>query len=159
MKTNVAVSAVIAVVAMVCVSDVSAAEPSACALLTQAKVTEVLGVRVGAGAPIAPSQPSQCSWAPQGDRTKRALLDILTPLGSRTPVDRFNTGKTPVNGITKTPVTGIGDEAYYTSTPGLGTVLSVRKGTSAFTIRISGFPDDATKALEKTLALDVLTKL
>jgi hypothetical protein len=159
MKTKVAVSAVITVVAMVCARDVAAAEPPACSLLTQAKVAEVLGVPVGAGAPIMPSQPAQCAWAPQGDRTKRALLDILTPLGSRTPVDRFNTGKTPVNGITKTPVTGIGDEAYYTSTPGLGTALSVRKGTSAFLIRVSGFPEDAAKAFEKTLALNVLTKL
>ena len=159
MKSKLALGALIAGVAIVCGRGMAAAEPSACSLLAQAKVAQVLGVSVGAGAPIMPGQPSQCSWAPPGDRTKRALLDILTPLGSRTPVDRFNTGKTPVNGITKTAVTGIGDDAYYTSTPGLGTVLSVRKGTSAFTIRISGFPDDATKALEKTLALDVLTKL
>jgi hypothetical protein len=159
MNSKVARGALITVVAMLCGRSVAAAEPAACSLLAQAKVAAVLGVPVGAGAPIMPSQPSQCSWALQGDRTKRALLDILTPLGSRTPVDRFNTGKTPVNGITKTPVTGIGDDAYYTSTPGLGTALSVRKGTSAFLIRVSGFPEDAMKAFEKTLALDVLAKL
>jgi hypothetical protein len=159
MNTRVALGAWMALVVMFCGRSAAAAEAPACSLVTQANVAGVLGVPVGAGAPLEPSQPSSCSWALQGDRTKRALLDIIMPLGSRTSVDRFNTGKTPVNGITKTPVTGIGDDAYYTSTPGLGTVLSVRKGTSAFTIRVSGSPEDAAKALEKTLALNVLPKL
>lgn len=87
------------------------------------------------------------------------MLDIFSPIGKLTPVDRFTNAKTPVKGITKTPVSGVGDDAYYITTPGLGTGLNVKKGNSAFQIRVNGFPVDQTKAMEKTLALDVLAKL
>lgn len=132
----------------------------ACALLPQARVSAVLGVSVGAGEHIA--SPLVCGWAQPNDTNhtgKRVVLTLYGPIGKLTPVDRFNNGKSPVQGIPKTPVSGIGDDAYYVTTPGLGTGLDVKKANSVFQIRVYGFPEDQIKAMEKTLAQDALTKL
>lgn len=67
------------------------------------------------------------------------------------------------HGITKTPVSGIGDEALYGTTPRVATTLSVRKGKSAFTVRVAGFDEtkdiDLIKEKEKTLAEEILSKM
>jgi hypothetical protein len=90
---------------------------------------------------------------------KRVVVSIYTQLGSRTPADRFNTAKTPIKGITKTPVSGVGDDAIYATTPGLGTGLIFKKGASAFDVRVYGFAEDQIKAKEKVLAADIIAKL
>lgn len=134
----------------------------ACALLTPSQVTTVLGVSVGAGQRLVASSPLSCGWAQPGDtshRGKRVVISILGPLGKVTPVERFANGKKDVQGITKTPVAGVGDDAYYVTTPGLGTGLNVKKGTAAFEIRVYGFSPDQIKAMEKTLAENALAKL
>ena len=51
----------------------------------------------------------------------------------------------------------LGDDALYITTLGIG--LNVKKGDTAFTIRVYGFPKDQMQAKEKTLALDALSKL
>src|ERR1700686_5853380 len=143
-------------------TPLSAAEGSeACSLLTQARVSDVLGVSVGAGQHVGPIA-STCEWAQPGDTShsgKGVVIDLFGPMGRLTPADRFENGKRPVARITKTPVTGVGDEAYYITTPGLGTGLNVKKGNSAFQIRVYGFPPDQIETMEKTLAQDVLAKL
>ena len=134
----------------------------ACSLLTQARVSSVLGVSVGAGLPISPTNPRTCGWSQPNDANhtgKRVLLDVFGPIGKLTPADRFLNGKTPVKGITKTPVSGIGDDAYFIMTPGLGTGLNVKKGNSAFQIRVYGFSQDQIEAMEKALAQDALAKM
>jgi hypothetical protein len=62
--------------------------------------------------------------------------------------------------ITVTPVSGIGDEAFYVITP-FGTSLYVRKGTTAisFTIRDKGFSTDQLMAKEKNLGLEAAARL
>ncbi len=141
------------------------APPSdACALLTQAQVSGVLGVSVGAGEKIMPNSPAICGWEVPGQRgmdRKRVVLSIYTQIGSMTPVDRFNSAKRPlaVKGITKEPVSGVGDDAVSVTTSGFGTGLIFRKGASAFDVRVYGFALDQVKAKEKTLALDVIAKL
>jgi hypothetical protein len=87
------------------------------------------------------------------------VLTLYGPIGKLTLVDRFNNGKAPVLGIPKTPLSGIGDDAYYVTTRGLGTGLDVKKGNCVFQIRVYGFPEDQIKAMEKTLAQDALAKL
>lgn len=134
----------------------------ACALLTQAQVSAALGVSVGAGQRVMPNTATICGWQVPGESSmsrKRVVASIYTQLGSRTPVDRFNTAKTPIKGITKTPVSGVGDDAIYATTPGLGTGLIFRKGASAFDVRVYGFPPEQIKEKEKTLALDIIGKL
>jgi len=141
---------------------VAASATDACSLLTEARVSAVLGVSVGAGQHIAANNSLICGWSQAGSTTpssKRVVVDILAAIGSAKPVDRFNTSKTPVEGITKTPVTGIGDDAFYITTPGIGTALMIMKGSSVIQIRVYGFPVDEIKEKEKTLAQDALPKL
>jgi hypothetical protein len=129
----------------------------ACAFLAQAQVSAVLGVSMGAGQRVVPSSPRECGWAEPGGPTitsKRVVATIST-------VKAFTIGKTPVTSITKTPVSGIGDDAYYVTAGGLGTTLNVKKGSAAFSISVKGsaFKVDQVKAMEKTLAQDILKKL
>jgi hypothetical protein len=130
----------------------------ACSLLTQSQVSEALGTSVGAGAPIA--SPSSCQWAGKG---KIATLTVTQPLGGKSAVDRFNAGKAGgLAGITREPASGVGDDAYYvyfsgTTRAGLG--LVVRKGSSAFEIRVYGFELDNAKPVAKTLAQSAAGKI
>lgn len=140
-----------------------AAPPAdACSLLTAAQVSAILGVSVGAGEKISPNSTAFCGWEVPGQKNldrKRVVLNIYTQMGSRTPVQRFNTAKTPMKGITKEPVTGVGDDAIFATTPGFGTGLIFRKGNAAFDLRVYGFPIDQIKAKEKKLADCVIQEL
>lgn len=145
-------------------SRIACASPSmdACSLLTATQVRAVLGVSVGAGEKIMPTSASLCGWeAPgqKGSERKRVVLSIYTQMGSLTPVQRFNTAKMPMQGITKEPVSGVGDDAVFATTPGFGTGLIFRKGDAAFDLRVYGFPIDQTKTKEKKLADCVIQKL
>ncbi len=129
----------------------------ACELLTQAQITAVLGVSVGAGQHVVPNSGRMCGWSEPGGPTmiaKRVSLTLST-------MHSFTRGKTPFQGITKTPVKGIGDDAYYVTASGLGTTLSVKKGNAAFSISVkgSGYTLDQIKAMEKTLAQKAVAKL
>ena len=61
--------------------------------------------------------------------------------------------------IAKTPVKGVGDDAYFIDTPGFGLGLNVKKGSSAFQVKVYGFSPEQIKIFEMTLAQDVLVKL
>lgn len=84
----------------------------------------------------------------------------MEPMGTLTPAQRFETIKTPVpvKGITKTPISGLGDDAVYGQT-GQFTELTVKKGDFVFQIKVHGFPVEEVKAKEKTLAQGVLANL
>ena len=112
--------------------------------------------QVYTGVTLAPIQGSR-SQPGAGVGGKGVLIEILGPMGSKTPVDRFNTVKMPVPRIVKTPVSGLGDDAVYVETS--GAALYVKKGDFVFQIRVHGFPLEEIKAKEKTLAVDVMAKL
>jgi hypothetical protein len=162
-KIAIAVTAFLIVGLLGDVRVVQAAPPAdACSLLTSAKVSAVLGVSVGTGEKLVPNSAAVCGWQVAGEKSidrKRVVLSIYTQMGSRTPIQRFNTAKTPIQGVTKEPISGVGDEAIFATTPGLGTGLIFRKADSAFDLRVYGFPVDQLKAKEKALAQEVLAKL
>jgi hypothetical protein len=136
----------------------SFAAGEACTLLTQIQVGAALEVPVDAGTPI--GRPSACQWTGKG---RFATLTITQPLAGKSAIDRFNAGKaSTLPGITTEPVSGVGDEAYYvyfsnTTRAGLG--LVVKKGSSAFEIRIYGFDIDKAKLVAKTLCQTVAGKI
>ena len=135
----------------------SFAADEACTLLTQTQVSAALDVQVDAGTPI--GRPSACQWAGKG---RFATLTIMQPLAGKSPIERFNAGKTStMPGITVEPVSGVGDEAFYVyfsgTTRALG--LVVRKGSSAFEIRVYGFDLDKAKLVAKTLCQTVAGKI
>ena len=164
MKTKVAIAlAAFLLVVLGSARVVQAASPTdACSLLTTAEVSAVLGVSVGAGQKIVPNSTALCGWEVPGEKSmdrKRVVLSIYTQMGSRTPVQRFEAAKTPMQGITKEPVSGVGDDAIFATTPGLGSGLIFRKGDAAFDLRVYGFPADQLKAKAKALAQDILARL
>ena len=128
----------------------------ACTLLTLDQISTTLDAKLVAGEHIAPNNTQLCGWSEPGGATianKRVTLSITNP-------QRFEIGKTPIKGIDKTPVSGIGDDAFYTTASGLGTTLSVKKGNFCFNLSVKGnLPLDKVKAMEKTLAEDALAKL
>lgn len=126
-----------------------AAPPTdACALVTPAQISAVLGVNTGAGEHIVPSNTTLCGYGGAGAQ-KRVVMAILK-------VTMFAGEKTPLKGIQEESASGIGDEAHYMTTPGFGTGLSVRKGDFVFKVRVYGFPIEQIKAKEKALALNTL---
>jgi len=161
MKTRVISTAFIFVA---CACGVSAGAPptDACTTLSAERVGAVLGVAVGAGEHLLPNSTASCGWAQPTDPNhtgKRVVVEIYGPLGKLSPVDRFESAKKPMEGITKSPVTGVGDDAVFVTTPGFGTGLTVKKGTAVFQVRVYGFPEAEIKAKEKALAAEILGKL
>lgn len=133
---------------------------NACSLLTTSEIGAVLGFTVDPGKG---SGEHDCQWsqAGAGGYGKGLVLQALGKMGSMTPVERFNTIKAPVpaKGVTKTPVSGIGDDAVYVTTGGLSTMLAVRKGDIVIQIRVYGFSAEQARSTEKALAQDILAKL
>jgi hypothetical protein len=129
----------------------------ACTLLTDAQVSAALGAPTDPGKPIA--APTSCQWVGKG---KFATLTANNVIGGKTALDRFEPGKKSLPGITVEPVSGVGDDAYYvyfTGTTRTGLGLVVKKGNSAFEIRVYGFDIDKAKPVAKTLAQSVAGKL
>ncbi|HKW00649.1 MAG TPA: hypothetical protein VJN96_12535 [Vicinamibacterales bacterium] len=136
----------------------ASAAPIACDLLTTAQVNQATGVTVAAGTAI--SAPTSCQWAGPG---KMVTLTINQPRSGKSPVEQFNAGKaSTLPGVTVEPVSGVGDDAYYVYFAGTnraGCGLVVKKGTSAFEIRIYGFDLAQAKTVAKTLAAAAAGKL
>jgi hypothetical protein len=95
-----------------------------------------------------------CGWAPAGGPRdgKKLSVNLMTERA-------FEVGKTPVHGIAKTPVSGVGDDAYFVTDGGRGTGLAVKSGGIYVQIWVGGFRAEKQKELEKALALQMLTKL
>jgi hypothetical protein len=138
-----------------------AAGGDACTYLRGTHISTVLGVAIDAGQHIGPGG-ALCGWGEPNDPNhsgKHVLLTLYRAVGKLSPVERFENGKTPIQGIAKTPVRGLGDDAYFIDTPGFGLGLNVKKGNSAFQVKVFGFSPEQIKAFEMTLAQDVLAKL
>jgi hypothetical protein len=138
-----------------------AAGSDACAFLSASQISTVLGVTIDAGQHIGPGN-ALCGWGEPNDprhEGKHVLLTLYRAVGKISPIERFENGKMPIGGIAKTPVSGIGDDAYYIDTPGFGLGLNVKKRSSAFQVKVFGFSPELTKTLERALAESVLAKL
>lgn len=133
----------------------AASVPDACALLSAAQVRTVLGVSVTQGEHIVPNSQTSCAWMGPGGASIGSKKMTLSLMSARA----FESGKTPVKGVTRTVVTGIGDEAYYSSMPPFGTALSVKKGQAFFQLRIAGFPSGQVRSLERALAVRLLDRV
>jgi hypothetical protein len=138
----------------------------ACALLTSPQVSSALGAAVGPGKPILPNHTTVCTWLEQGvpEGTERNVsVSLMT-------VKSYEGGKTPMTGITKTPVSGVGDDAYFVEAHGMAAGLSVKKGDTYFQVRSRSNPkwfktgktpesEAKDQAVDRALALEILKKL
>lgn len=60
--------------------------------------------------------------------------------------------------MTKTPVSGVGDEAIFTGVQNFAS-LWVRKGTTFLLVRVYGLPVSEAQATLRTLAIRAVSKL
>jgi hypothetical protein len=145
------------VTACICLSAVLGSRTAAaqsgvapCSLLTSAQVTAAVGVSVGAAQPIATTG---CSWTAPHIIVTLSLWD-----GSK-----WDQMKTPVPGMNRTAVSGLGDDAFYTTMgPASGkqtATLSVKKGSTAYLIKVYGPNVTDEMSMEKALAGNVLANL
>jgi len=159
----------ILVFTMAAVSLASAAPPEdSCQLLTQAQVTAALGVSMGAGSHLPPQFLKTCTWAPAGGASQTVKYITV----SYQSAESFGATKKLAEQteaamkaqddkdaqMANASASGIGDDAFYTTMAGY-TGLLVKKGNTAFKVAIyATLPAEKLKAMEKTLALDVLSK-
>lgn len=163
LKIGFIATSVVVLLGVAATAPIAAAAPDtdACLLVTQARLSAVLGVPMGAGAHTTPTYVKTCTWAPSGGATK-TLKAVTLNLES---ADGYQAGKNlmeqmkPKN-TTFTPASGIGDDAYYMSFGSNITNLMVKKGKVSFKLAMYGdtAPEKAM-AMEKILALEILPKL
>jgi hypothetical protein len=149
------------------VGAVNADTPNdACALLTVSQVSSALGASVGPGQPVMPNNATTCTWVEQGvaaGTERNVTVSLMT-------AKSFENGKTPMPGITKTPVSGIADDAYFIEPHGMTVGLSVRKGDACFQVRARSNPkwfrtgktpesEQKDQGADRALALEILKKL
>lgn len=106
--------------------------PDACALLTEADVSAAIESKSLPGKRLVASSPRSCIWSDNEKiaiSNRRVTLSIMPPGG-------FEMGKASAGRIPIVAATGIGDEAYYEIFKADSPALVVRKGRSAFVVRI-----------------------
>ena len=130
-------------------ADTAYGETAPCALLTQNQVSSIVGASFGAGSPIANTG---CSWT-------KAAAPRITVTVSMQSEKMFAAAKSSVPPeTTKTPISGIGDDAIFTGVEKFSS-LWVRKGATVLLVRIYGVSVSEAQTKLKTLATSALSKL
>jgi hypothetical protein len=151
-----AVLAGVLIVGAAVVPSANAASDDACSLLTQAQVSAAVSISVGAGVACDSNVQEDLHWNATNVVAQAAKFVTLMLQG----LDAFQAGKAAlVKTIVVTPVSGIGDDAYYLAV-GTNVGLIVKKGNVAFKIAVYGdIPIEKKESLEKTLAQQVVSQL
>lgn len=158
MKTRLPISVIVATAFLIVVETravhaASSADP--CSLLGQQQVAAVLGMNVDVGKQAATGV---CEWdvlgQPFGIRGKKATVHFVTERAWE-----YANVSVPGNTVTKTQVSGVGDQAVFGTTSGRLATLTVKKGNVFFVVQIYGFPIEQLREKEKALALNVVAKL
>ncbi len=139
----------------------AAAPTNACALLSVGQVGTILGVQVEAGKNLI--SPNDCRWKQMNAKpgSDAAMLQV-----NLSKAQSFEIGKTVIPNWTKTPITGLGDDAYSADQGGKMTFpispsLSVKKG-AVFLVISAKVPKatlEQTKDVEKRIAGAILDTL
>lgn len=145
------------------------ASGDACKLLSAAQVSTILGVQVDEGDYSLPGHPQFCVWREHGKPGGIAQNVQVNFLTSR----QYEAPKT--GPFAKGSESGLGAEAYWGDTPGIGFTLSVKKGGTYFRVQSRPIPegmarksdtpadkakwDEKTKTVERAIATEVLKKL
>jgi hypothetical protein len=129
----------------------------ACSLITADQVSAATRTPVGDGAYLMPTVRKTCTWAaihPVAQGVKIVTVSFES-------LDMFAAGMTAGRnaGVTATPVSGLGDSAYFLDTNGL-LGLHVRKGGVALKVAVySKLPAEQVQTMERALAAEVVSKL
>ena len=131
-------------------------EPDACTLITTDEAAAALGEPVDPG--VVP-EPGASSCLFSGHPAQGLGIDGVEI--SITSGGDFDPNKKSIPGLTITPVSGVGDAAYYISIGAGYQVLNVKKGQTTFTVSVlkKGASDSQLQSAEKTLALAILGRI
>jgi hypothetical protein len=135
----------------------AAAPDDACALLTQAQVSAARGVPVGAGTYVTPTFKRTCTWSAtvSGGGTVTLFLQKGDSFQRGKQMMQMASGGKPL----VVTISGVGDDAYYFGPDNL-VALIVKKGSIAFKVAVyAHIPGEQQKAIEKTLAQQVVSGL
>ena len=145
----------------------NAAPPSdACSLLTKAQISAVVGVPVGDGSSVA-GYSKMCTWKPSGQAEgfQMVTLNLESAESYQAAKSMLQTVvNSPANqsaqkSITMTAVSGLGDDALFSSVGGYSKLI-VKKGDTVFQIVVySAATIEKKRDLEKALAAKVLSGL
>ncbi len=165
-----ALAAIFIALATTLASAAAAPPEDACSLVTQAQVSAALGVSMDAGSHVTPTFLRTCTWDPSGSSGNgvsaltlyiqsadqyEAGKRMLEQMGAMAKVEKHENSKPPVI----TPLSGIGDDAFYLDMANTMSLIA-KKGNVGFKFVIYGdLPAEKKKAAEKTLALEVVSKL
>jgi hypothetical protein len=142
---------------------------AALCICTATSVSAALGVPVDEGANSLPGHTEFCVWRERGvsqAEAQNVQVKLLTD-------SQYQAAK--AGPYAKGSESGVGNEAYWAYTPGIGFTLSVKTNSAYFRVQSRPIPralsrkpdtpdekakwDDKTKAVERTVALEVLKKL
>lgn len=153
----------------IAIAAIPEASGDACKLLTAQQVSAALGVPVDEGQYDLPGNPQFCSWSEHGKPAMTAQTARVNFLTTR----QYELPK--AGPFAKGLESGIGDEAYWAYTPGIGYTLSVKKGSVYMRLQSRPIPegmarhsdtpeehakwDEKAKAVERALALNAVNKL
>jgi hypothetical protein len=145
------------------------ARGDACKLLTAAQVSTALGVQVDEGAYIDATHPEFCIWRERGKHPMVAQNVEVHFMTAR----QFEAPKT--GPFARGSESGLGDEAYWSYTTGVGFSLSIKKGSTYIRVQSRPIPkgmarspdaaalkaqgDEKAKTVEKAIGAEVLKSL
>lgn len=141
----------------------------ACKLLSAAQVTALLGVQVDEGAYQDATHPEFCIWREHG-KPQMVAQNVQVHFMTARQFEAPKSGP-----FAKGAESGLGDDAYWSYTPGIGFILSIKKGSTYIRVQARPIPngvargadtpalkaqwDDKTKAIERAIGSEVLKKL
>jgi hypothetical protein len=110
---------ILLLIAVMAPSASAAPSDDACLLITQAQLSEVLGVSMAAGQHTTPTYVKTCTWVPSSGATPTLKFVTLNLESS----DKFEAAKKMMSQMaqmqpknaTFTQASGVGDDAYYAS--------------------------------------------
>lgn len=119
----------------------------ACSLITAAEAAAALGQPVAAGVVPEPGA-SSCMYVDSAQAANAVDISI-------TRVADFKPDQKSIPGLAITPVSGVGDAAYYVNLGGGYLTLNVRKGQTTFSVAVllKGASDSQLETAEKTLGV------
>ena len=130
----------------------NASPGDACSLLTQGQIKSAIGADVSAGAA---GSPKLCQW--NSSLAPGAKVNFVTLLLQDPKF--FEGGKSLPAPAVITPVSGVGDDAFYVAVRDQVSLV-VKKGSSSFKVSVyAKLPLDQKEAMEKSLATQIASQL
>ncbi len=133
-----------------------AAAPPCSALITPDQAAAAMGVTAAKiGSDLGPGT-TACVWYPTDTKEKKK---VSVSIGSTKEFDTISQLPSMPGKRESTPVSGVGDAALQITVGGNNTSLHVKKGGVGFTVIVSGLPLSDAQTAEKSLAMQILSKL